>query len=104
MDRSVMKCTRRAFVAALAAVALAPGSAAWADDATVFAQGQMRIVVPYSPGGGTDILARALAQQLGDELHRTVIVENRVGANGTIGAAYVAKASGDGLTCIRPSA
>jgi tripartite-type tricarboxylate transporter receptor subunit TctC len=62
--------------------------------------GQMKIVVPYSPGGGTDILARALAQQLGDVLHRSVIVENRAGANGVIGAGYVAKAPPDGLTML----
>jgi len=92
--------TRRAFVAALALATLALDPVARADDAAAFAQGQMKIVVPYAPGGGTDILARALAQQLGETLHRTVIVENRVGANGTIGAAYVAKAPADGLTML----
>jgi tripartite-type tricarboxylate transporter receptor subunit TctC len=74
-----------------------------ADEAVkpgAFPAGQMRIVVPYAPGGGTDILARAMAQQLGELLHRTVIVDNRAGANGTIGAAYVAKAPPDGLTML----
>jgi len=92
-----MKSTR-AFLIAVAALAIA--STAGADDAAVLPQGQLKIVVPYSPGGGTDILARALAQQLGEVLHRTVIVENRTGANGTIGAAYVAKAPADGLTML----
>ena len=88
----------RAFLIAVAAFAIA--STASADDAAALPQGQLKIVVPYSPGGGTDILARALAQQLGEVLHRTVIVENRTGANGTIGAAYVAKAPADGLTML----
>jgi tripartite-type tricarboxylate transporter receptor subunit TctC len=88
---------RRAVLAALAALAATPLARGQAD---AFPQGQMKIVVPYSPGGGTDILGRALAQQLGELLHRTVIVDNRTGANGTIGAAYVAKSPPDGLTML----
>ncbi|MBS0321069.1 MAG: tripartite tricarboxylate transporter substrate binding protein, partial [Proteobacteria bacterium] len=63
-------------------------------------QGQLRIVVPYTPGGGTDILARAIAQQFSELYNRTVIVDNRPGANGTVGAAYVAKQQPDGLTML----
>jgi tripartite-type tricarboxylate transporter receptor subunit TctC len=88
---------RRAVLAALAALAATPLARGQAD---ALPQGQMKIVVPYSPGGGTDILGRALAQQLGELLHRTVIVDNRTGANGTIGAAYVAKSPPDGLTML----
>jgi len=88
---------RRAVLAALAALAATPLARGQAD---AFPQGQMKIVVPYSPGAGTDILGRALAQQLGELLHRTVIVDNRTGANGTIGAAYVAKSPPDGLTML----
>jgi len=87
----------RAVLAALAALAATPLARGQAD---AFPQGQMKIVVPYSPGGGTDILGRALAQQLGELLHRTVIVDNRTGANCTIGAAYVAKSPPDGLTML----
>jgi len=87
----------RAVLAALAALAATPLARGQAD---ALPQGQMKIVVPYSPGGGTDILGRALAQQLGELLHRTVIVDNRTGANGTIGAAYVAKSPPDGLTML----
>jgi tripartite-type tricarboxylate transporter receptor subunit TctC len=100
------KSARRSWLAcvaaALATATLGLASAAAQDkvDLAAFPGGQMKIVVPYSPGGGTDILARALAQQLGDELHRSVIVENRTGANGTIGAAYVAKSAGEGLTML----
>ncbi|HVO89836.1 MAG TPA: tripartite tricarboxylate transporter substrate binding protein [Casimicrobiaceae bacterium] len=90
---------RRLFLALLAAVAVAPVARAQTGKEPL-PSGQMKIVVPYSPGGGTDILARAIAQQLSEVLHRTVIVENRVGANGTIGAAYVAKSPPDGLTML----
>jgi tripartite-type tricarboxylate transporter receptor subunit TctC len=56
------------------------------------------MVVGFSPGGGTDILARIVAQKLGDAWGQTVIVENRPGASATIGAAVVAKAPPDGYT------
>jgi putative tricarboxylic transport membrane protein len=71
-----------------------------AKEASAYPSGQIRLVVPYSPGGGTDILARAMGHRLSDALHQPVIVDNRVGANGTIGAAFVAKAAPDGLTMI----
>ena len=100
MSSSIRQTIRRAFVSVIALAALVGAPAARADDAAAIPQGQMKIVVPYAPGGGTDILARALAQQLGEVLHRTVIVENRTGANGTIGAAYVAKAPPAGLTLL----
>jgi tripartite-type tricarboxylate transporter receptor subunit TctC len=100
MHGKVSTRSRRTFLTAVAAVTLAPLVAGAQDKPTVLPQGQMRIIVPYSPGGGTDILARAIAQQLGELLHRSVIVDNRVGANGTIGAAVVAKSPPDGLTML----
>lgn len=60
----------------------------------------VRIVVPYSAGGGTDIVARAVGQKLSDKWHQSVIVDNRVGANGIIGADAVAKAPADGTTLL----
>jgi len=62
--------------------------------------GPLRVVVPFPPGGGTDILARSLAQKLNEAWAQPVIVDNRGGANGTIGAAAVAKAPPDGHTII----
>ncbi len=68
--------------------------------AQAWPSGPLRIVVPFQPGGSTDILGRAIAQKLGERVRQPVIVENRAGANGTIGAAYVAKSPADGHTTL----
>ncbi len=62
--------------------------------------GPIKIIVPYPPGGSSDIIARAISQPLSDELKQTVIVENRPGANGNLGADAVAKSKPDGLTLL----
>lgn len=60
-------------------------------------------VVAFPPGSNTDILGRLLAQKLGEQLHASVVVENRAGATGMIGSAYVAQAQPDGYTLLGAS-
>lgn len=60
----------------------------------------IRIVVPYSPGGTNDVVARLLARKLGDQMGQTVIVENKAGASGNIGADSVARSKPDGYTLL----
>ncbi len=86
-----MKITRRDILAGAAAMAVVPaGSPAQAQSGTV------TLVVPFPPGGSTDALARMLQAPLQARLNRTVIVENKSGAAGSLGAAQVAKAAPDG--------
>ncbi|MEP7206370.1 MAG: tripartite tricarboxylate transporter substrate binding protein [Casimicrobiaceae bacterium] len=60
----------------------------------------VRLVVPYSPGTATDVLARTVAEKLGEAWGQAVVVDNQPGANGTIATATVAKAAPDGYTLI----
>lgn len=87
---------RRA-LAALAAAAIHP-AAAQTPHASI--PGTIRVVVPYNPGGITDILARTLAQQMTLQLGSSVVVENRAGANGSIGATVVARGAPDGTVLL----
>lgn len=80
------------FLALLAAAA--PG---WTQN---YPTGPMRIVVPFAAGGSTDIMARTVAQQLTERYRQQVLVENRPGASGTIGTAFVAKSAPDGHTML----
>jgi tripartite-type tricarboxylate transporter receptor subunit TctC len=64
----------------------------------------VRLIVPFGAGGGSDFIARALADRLGKELGGTIVVENRTGAGGTLGTAFVSQSAPDGYTLLFTSA
>ena len=75
--------------------------AAWGTpQAQEFPAQPIRMVIPYAPGGGSDILTRPVAQEMQDKLKQPVIVDNRGGAGGNIGAQIVARALPDGYTLL----
>ncbi|MFM9983215.1 MAG: Bug family tripartite tricarboxylate transporter substrate binding protein [Burkholderiales bacterium] len=86
--KTLWTCVSIAAAFAIASPALAQ---AWPDK-------PIRVVVPYPPGGGVDFVSRAVAQRLGDVLKTTLVIDNRGGASGTIGADIVAKSAPDGYT------
>lgn len=88
---------RRSVLALLAALALAAPFAASAQD---FPARPIRLVVPFGPGTSTDIVSRVFAEAMGKSLGQTIVVENKAGAGGNIGADLVAKAPADGYTIV----
>ncbi len=85
---------RRLFLTAMAAIACLHGAAF----AQAFPAKPVRIVVPFPPGGGTDIGTRILAQKLSEAWGQSVVIENKGGAAGIVGTEFVAKAAPDGYT------
>ena len=83
-------CAALAAILVLASVASAQG----------YPTKNITLVVPYPPGGGTDLFARVIAQDMSKQFERPIVVDNRSGANGNIGAELVAKAPPDGYTLL----
>ena len=88
---------KRALLGALAAAAALALPGAWAQ---TWPSRSVSIIVPFPAGGTTDVLARALGQELSKTLGQPVVVENKPGAGATLGADYVAKAKPDGYTLL----
>ncbi|WP_326539676.1 tripartite tricarboxylate transporter substrate binding protein [Pseudorhodoferax sp.] len=88
--------TRRHALALAAGLTLLPGLAV----ADTFPDKPVRLIVPFPPGGGTDILARPVAQKLAERWKQPVVVDNRAGAGGAIGSEAGAQAAPDGLTLV----
>ncbi|MCI1837971.1 MAG: tripartite tricarboxylate transporter substrate binding protein [Achromobacter ruhlandii] len=97
-----MKKTRHAALAALrpVAAALALAGTLGAAHAAGYPDQPITVVVPYSAGGGADNAARIIAQGMGEVAGQSVVIENKGGASGSIGAAYVARAKPDGYTVL----
>ena len=91
-----MPITRRTTLALAGATLAAPARAQGTD----FPSRPLRMIIPFPPGGGSDILGRLLAQRIGDALGQPVVPENRSGAGGNIGTDAVAKSPPDGYTLV----
>ena len=87
-----------AVMTSLLGLALAPGAAL----AQKYPERPIRLIVPFSPGGTSDLLGRVVGQRLAEGLGTTVVVDNRGGGGGTIGAALTAQAPADGYTLLVP--
>lgn len=93
-----MNIHRRTFIAA--AVLLTAAAALPAAAADAYPSHPITYVVPFPPGGTTDVLARLMAPKLGTALNDSIVIENRGGAAGSIGSAYVSRAPADGYTLV----
>ena len=90
-----------ASVAALAALVSAVAGPARAEEKSAFHPTKaVTIIVPYSPGGGTDAVGRLVAKSLGEMWGQSVIIDNRTGGSGSVGATIVARAAPDGYTMV----
>ena len=95
--RRITAASRKLVIGLCASLLVASALPALAQD---YPNKPIRVIVPYSPGGGTDVLSRALGEKLSAALGQTVVIDNRPGANGAIGSQAVAKSAPDGYTLL----
>ena len=96
-----MKMTNARSIAAAAVLAIAPGlAAAQGATATGFPSRTVTLVVPFTPSSGSDIIARIISPKLAAKWGHPVVVDNKPGASGNLGATQVAKAAPDGHTLL----
>src|SRR5436309_4647224 len=88
----------RAFLLALALIGLSVDLAQTQDSAQDYPNRQVSFIVPFAPGGGTDILGRLIGQKLSERFARPFVIENRPGAGTVTAAVQVAKSAPDGYT------
>ena len=94
----MMKCSRRFFLYLIASVTL-PGmpSVSWAQN---FPSRPITLIVPFTPGGGNDIMARLVGERMSKTLGQQIVIENRPGAGGNIGSRQAARSAPDGYTIL----
>ena len=89
--------TRRQLLKVLPAISMAGATASLAQS---YPARSVKLIVPFPPGGSTDVVARLMAQRLGDALKQAVVVENKPGVGSVLGTDFVAKATPDGYTLV----
>ena len=106
-ERTLMKTNFACWLGltATAAMTCLPATQTWAQttDAAGYPARAVRLVVPYGPGGVSDIIGRVLAQKMSETLGQSMVVDNRAGAGGMVGTGAVAKSAPDGYTVVLSS-
>ncbi|WAI85137.1 MULTISPECIES: Bug family tripartite tricarboxylate transporter substrate binding protein [Achromobacter] len=100
MNTPLRPLRRLAVTATMAVAALVAASSAASAAAADYPERPLRIIVPFAAGGATDVIARTVAQSMSTRLGQPVVVENKAGANGNIGAVMAARAEPDGYTLL----
>ena len=99
----MMEELRRHF-GARTALSLALCACAFAAAAQTYPNRAIRLVVPFAPGGSTDVLARIMGQRMTESMGQAVIIDNKLGAGGVVGTEFAARQPADGYTLIMANA